>query len=435
MTTEDHGRGDDTVCIVGLGYVGLPLAVEFDRAGLHVIGYDVDTEKVNDLTDNVDPTNEVGDDVIAAGDIQFTSHPGTISDADYVILTVPTPVDDMGNPNLDFIESAGRTVGENMSPGTTVVLESTVFPGATETVLVPALEETSGFSVGEEFEVGYSPERASPGDTGRSVTDVVKIVSGRTDEVTEDLADLYGTVVDAGIYEAPNIQTAEAAKAIENVQRDINIALVNELAIACDYMDLNTHDVLEAAGTKWNFHDGYRPGLVGGHCIPVDPLFLAHRSEREGFSPKLILQGREINEYMPTHTANLAVRALNEGGKVLKDSRLLVMGLAYKPNVPDIRTSEVNGVIAELQTYDVELVGHDPHADDDAMREEFGIEIQEDLDFDGFDGLILATAHDEYLDIDYEAVYDQLEDDPVFIDVSGEVRETATANGYIYRQL
>jgi UDP-N-acetyl-D-galactosamine dehydrogenase len=422
LTTSDHGRGADTVCIVGLGYVGLPLAVEFDRAGLHVIGYDVDADKVAALAEGDDPTNEVGAESIRNGDVQFTAEPDAISDADYVILTVPTPVDDLGNPDLSFIESAGETVGQHMSRDTTVVLESTVFPGATETVLVPAIEDASGLSVGEDFEVGYSPERASPGDTGRSVTDVVKIVSGRTDAVTEDLAELYGVVVDAGTYEAPTIQTAEAAKAIENVQRDINIALVNELAIACDYMDLNTHEVLEAAGTKWNFHDGYRPGLVGGHCIPVDPLFLAHRSEREGFSPKLILQGREINEYMPTHTANLTVRALNQGGKVLKDSKLLVMGLAYKPNVPDIRTSEINGVISELQTYDVELAGHDPHADDDAMREEFGIEIQEELSFEGFDGVILAAAHDEYLEVDFEDAFSTLE-------------ETAAENGYIYRQL
>lgn len=426
----------DTVCVVGLGYVGLPLAVEFDAEGLGVVGYDVDEAKIDELAAGRDPTDEVGDERIAAGDIHFTSDATQIGDADYVILAVPTPVDELNNPDLRFVESAGETVGRHMSSGTTVVLESTVYPGATETVLVPALEEAAGMTLGEAFEVGYSPERASPGDAGRSVTEVVKIVSGRTDEVTADLADLYGTIVKAGVYEAPNIQTAEAAKAIENVQRDINIALVNELSIACHHMGLDTDEVLEAAGTKWNFHEGYRPGLVGGHCIPVDPLFLAHRSEREGFSPKLILQGREINEYMSQHTANLTVRALNDAGKVLRDSRLLVLGVSYKPNVADIRTSKVDNVVEELEQFDIEVVGHDPHADDDAVREEFGIEMVEEVTFEGYDGIVLATAHDEYRSLDLKRAAATLEGDPILMDVSGVFdAETAEAHGFTYDRL
>ena len=426
----------DTVCVVGLGYVGLPLAVEFDAAGTRVVGYDVDEEKVEGLAAGRDPTGEMGQERIAGSDVLFTSDPTHIGDADYVILAVPTPVDDLKNPDLRFVESAGETVGRHMSPGTTVVLESTVYPGATETVLVPALEDASEMTLGDEFEVGYSPERASPGDAGRSVSEVVKIVSGRTDEVTADLADLYGTVVKAGVYEAPNIQTAEAAKAIENVQRDINIALVNELSIACHHMGLDTDEVLEAAGTKWNFHEGYRPGLVGGHCIPVDPLFLAHRSEREGFSPKLILQGREINEYMSQHTANLVVRALNDAGKVLRDSRLLLLGVSYKPNVSDIRTSKVDSVIAELEQFDIEVVGHDPHADADAAREEFGIEMTEDADFEGYDGIVLATAHDEYRTLDLEQAAAALNDDPILMDVSGVFdADEAESYGFTYDKL
>jgi UDP-N-acetyl-D-galactosamine dehydrogenase len=428
--------GADTVCVVGLGYVGLPLAVAFDRAGRDVVGYDVDAEKVAALDDGRDPTGEVGADEVAASEVAFTAGPGAIERADYVVVTVPTPVDDRENPNLEFVESAGETVGAHLAPGTTVVLESTVYPGATEGVLAPALEAESGLVAGEDFHLGYSPERASPGDAGRGVGDVVKIVGANTDSVRDDLADLYGSVVDAGIYRAPDIETAEAAKVIENVQRDLNIALVNELAMACEHMDLSTEAVLEAAGTKWNFHDEYEPGLVGGHCIPVDPHYLAHRSEREGFSPKLVLQAREINEYVPTHTARLAVKALNACGKVPAESRLLLLGLSYKPNVGDIRTSEVSGVIAELEEFDVDVTGYDPHADDEAMREAFGVEIQDRLDPAGFDGAVVATGHDELQGLDLAALAGAMAADPILVDVPGAVdAEEATEHGFAYRQL
>jgi UDP-N-acetyl-D-galactosamine dehydrogenase len=432
----DDERGGDTVCVVGLGYVGLPLALAFDDAGAEVIGYDVDPETIASLADGTDPTEEVGDGAVESSSIAFTADAGDIAAADYVIVAVPTPVDDSQNPDLAFVESAGETVGEHLTPDTTVVLESTVFPGATESVLVPALESASGLTAGEDFAVGYSPERVSPGDTGRGVNDVIKIVGAESEAVTEDLASLYSQIVDAGVHRAANIETAETAKVIENVQRDINIALVNELAVACEHMGISTTDVLEAAGTKWNFHDGYSPGLVGGHCIPVDPHFLAHRSELDGFSPNLVLQAREINEFMPTHVANLTLKALNQSGKVLRDSEVLVLGLSYKPNVGDIRTSEVKGVLEELREYDMTVVGADPHASDDALREEFGIEIQSGVDPADFDAVVVATAHDEYRDLNLSGMADRMADDPVLVDVPNIFDEADAARaGFRYRCL
>lgn len=430
---SEHGTG--TVCIVGLGYVGLPLASAFDEEGLDVIGFDVDEAKVAGLSEGRDPTNEIGDEAVARSEIEFTTDPTPIERADYVIITVPTPVDSMRNPNLDFVESAGRTVGEHLSAETTVVLESTVYPGVTRDVLAPAIEDVSGFTLGEEFNVGYSPERLAPG-TDKSLREVVKIVSGDTDETLADLATLYERVVDAGIYRAPTIEAAEAAKVLENVQRDVNIAVVNELALICDHMGLDTQEVIDAAASKWNFH-AYEPGLVGGHCIPVDPLFLVHGSERAGYSPKLILQAREVNEYMPKHTAELTLKALNQSGKVLQDSELVVLGLAYKPNVGDLRTSEIGGVITTLEEYGIECAGYDPLAPDEAIRESFGIEPLAEPDFEGKDGIILATPHDELVEgLDLAAARKELADDPVLVDVKGVLDEDeATKAGYAYRKL
>ncbi len=424
-----------TICIVGLGYVGLPLAAAFDDEGCTVIGFDVDQSKVDALSSGRDPTGEIGDDVVALGSIEFTADPTPIERAEYVIVTVPTPVDGLKNPNLDFVEAAGRTVGEHLAAGATVVLESTVYPGVTRDVLVPAIEESSSMTAGEGFSVGYSPERMSPGDAGRGLRDVKKIVSADSEETLSDLAELYERIVDAGVYRAENLETAEAAKVLENVQRDMNIALVNELAIICEHMDLDTRAVIDAAASKWNFHR-YEPGLVGGHCIPVDPLYLVHGSERAGFSPKLILQAREINEYMPKHVAEVTLKALNQSGKVLKGSRLLVLGLSYKPNVGDLRTSEIGGVIAALEEYGVEITGHDPVADPEAVRSAFGIEPLAEPEYEDVDGIVLATPHDELQEIDFASVADELANDPVLVDVKGVLdREEMAEAGYAYRRL
>ncbi|MFA9427888.1 nucleotide sugar dehydrogenase [Natronorubrum sp. A-ect3] len=433
--THSKSKGDTaTICIVGLGYVGLPLAYELDEEGHNVLGYDVSQTKVDTLESGTDPTGDVGDDSIAASEIDFTTDSAAIEQAEYVIVAVPTPVDDLEKPDLGLVESAGRTIGEHLEKGTTVVLESTVYPGATREVFVPAIEEASGLVAGEEFGVGYSPERMVPGDSEHGLRNVVKIVSGLTEETLADVAGLYESIVDAGVHRAPTIETAEAAKCVENTQRDLNIALVNELAVACDHLGLDTESVLEAAETKWNFHD-YRPGLVGGHCIPVDPFYLIYESEQQGFSPELIQKAREVNEYVPTHVADMTIKALNESEKVLGNSRVLVLGLTYKPDVDDIRTSAIDGVIDTLHEFDIDVVGFDPHADDELMRDEFGIEVQEELDVEGFDGLIIGTPHSQFHGLNFGDLTYDMRSDPVMVDVDGTFEEDALKNGFTYKKL
>ncbi len=406
-----------SVCIVGVGSVGLPLAVAFDRAGHDTIGYDIDRRRVERLEGGIDPTHEVGDGTVTDSTVEFTTDETVIERADYVVVAVPTPVDDLKNPDLEHVASSGETIGRNIQQGATVVLESTVYPGATREILVPAIERTSGTTAGEDFFVGYSPERLVPGDNEHGVENVVKIVSG-TDEILDDLTTLYETIVDVGVHRAPEIEVAEAAKCIENIQRDLNIALVNELAVACNSLGIDTHAVLEAASTKWNFHD-YRPGLVGGHCIPVDPFFMIYQSKRNGFTPQLIEKGREVNEYMPKHVGKITLEALNSCGKVLRDSTVLVLGVAYKPNVGDIRTSAVDGLVETLGTFVTDIVGYDPHADAEAVRERFDIGVQETLSFEDVDAVVLATPHDELRTIDYLDVASEMAPDPLVIDVMG----------------
>jgi len=432
---EPLDHSSRTICVVGLGYVGLPIATEFDRGGHEVIGYDIDAAKIDQLTAGFDPTGDVGDSRIEDANIEFTTDQAAIGQAEYVIVTVPTPVDDLKNPNLTFVEDAGETIGHQITPGTTVVLESTVYPGATEEILGPAIERTSGLTAGEEFFLAYSPERLVPGDDENGFRDVIKIVSAQTDDVLDELAALYESVVDAGVHRAPAIEVAEAAKCVENIQRDLNIALVNELAITCNTLGIDTHAVLDAASTKWNFHD-YRPGLVGGHCIPVDPFYIIYESERNGFSPKLVQQARETNERMPTHVARETLKALSDCGNVLGEAHVLVLGLAYKPNVGDIRTSAVDGTIEELEAYGVEVVGYDPHANTEAAREVFGIPISEELDFDGIDCLLLATPHDEFAQIDFTAAAAEMADSPLLVDVMGVLNEERYADAQLsYRRI
>lgn len=408
------------ICVVGLGYVGLPLAVGFDEAGHDVVGFDVDRSKVRALKEGVDPTDDIGTQRIADSTIEFTHDETAIERGEFVIIALPTPVDDLKNPNLEYIESGGEMVGRHIQDGATVVLESTVYPGATREILQPAVERASGLTAGEGFSVGYSPERLVPGDEEHGLRNVVKIVSGRTDDVAAELEALYETVVDAGVHRAPSMEAAEAAKCIENIQRDLNIALVNELAIACNAIGLDTHDILEAASTKWNFHD-YRPGLVGGHCIPVDPFFMIYESKRNGFTPQLIETAREVNDYMPQHVGKETLRLLTDNGKAPSESTVLLLGLTYKANVEDIRTSAVDGVIKKLTGFNVDVVGYDPRADPEACRDEFGIPLLEQLAFDDVDAVVLSAPHDELLAIDYEDAADRMAPNPGLVDVFGKL--------------
>jgi len=425
---------DASVCLVGLGYVGLPLAVAFDDAGFDVLGYDVDDDRVNTLRAAEDPTETVGDGSIEESDVEFTTNPGAIERADYVLIAVPTPVTDSYDPDLSFVQSAGRTVGRHLTPDTTVVLESTVYPGATEDVLVPALEFASGYTCGEHFDVGYSPERATAGDDDHGLDKVVKVVSALDDAAGDELVALYENVVDAGVYRAPDVRTAEAAKVVENVQRDVNIALVNELAIAFDHMNLDTDAVLDAASTKWNFHD-YRPGLVGGHCIPVDPYYLVDRSENAGYTPALVRTSREVNGALTGHVVDLVRDGLAATGRSLDDSTILVMGLTYKPNVPDVSRQAVADVVADLSA-EATVVGHDPHADDDTLRETFGIQTTTNPSFRGFDAVVVLTPHAEFGDLDPHRIATAMAPEPVLVDLqSGLDRDAAHDAGFEYRTL
>ncbi|MFC3959427.1 nucleotide sugar dehydrogenase [Halovivax cerinus] len=423
-----------SICVVGLGYVGLPLTVALAEAGHDLSGYDVDPTTIERLESGVDPTGDVGDDRIDLDAIDVSTDPDAIARAEYVIVAVPTPIDDLEKPDLGLVESAGETVGEHLQPGATVILESTVYPGATRERFVPSIERTSGMTGGVDFGVGYSPERMVPGDDEHGLSNVVKIVSALDAETVDEVAALYESVVDAGVHRAPTIETAEAAKVVENTQRDLNIALVNELAIACDHLGLETEAVLEAAGTKWNFHD-YRPGLVGGHCIPVDPFYLIYETEQNGFSPELIRKAREVNEYVPKHIAELTIRGLNEAGKVLRDSHVLVCGLAYKPNVGDIRTSAIGGTIERLREYGVDVVGFDPHAEDGAMADAFDVAVQPELDVEGFDALLVGTPHGEFYGLPFADLATEMTDQPVLVDVDGAFAERVRGSDFAYYSL
>lgn len=437
---EPHGDAQQidpqqaTVSVVGLGYVGLPLAIGFDRAGFDVIGYDISEEIVADLKAGVDTTNELGDEVIERSDVTFTTDAVALARAEFVLITVPTPVDEDNNPRMELVKSAGEAVGEHLTPGTTVILESTVYPGATREVLVPALERTSELDCGEGFSVGYSPERATPGDDNHGLRDVVKVVSGDTPEVCESVAALYEQVLDVEVHRAPSIEVAEAAKVVENVQRDVNIALMNELSMTFEEMGIDTRAVLDAAGTKWNFH-GYEPGLVSGHCIPVDPYFLIHRARREGYTPELIRKSRAVNESMPEHVANLVLKGLTKAGKPLSDSRVLVLGLTYKADVADVRSSKVGDVLDHLREYGVEFAGYDPYVPDSTLRDRFDVDAQETLDFEGFDCLLLATPHEEFSELDPATVTDGLSDPPTIVDVYGVFDPSALSEETIYRRV
>ncbi|KDE54384.1 nucleotide sugar dehydrogenase [Methanoculleus sp. MH98A] len=393
-----------TVCVVGLGYVGYPLADAFSRH-LKTIGYDLDAEKIARI--NAEPGNRV----------TATTDPALIREADVVIIAVPTPVTKTKDPDISYVVSAAETIGRNLKDSAIVVLESTVYPGLTEEVMVPTLERVSGRTCGKDFFVGYSPERINPGDADHTLERITKIVSGMDSVTTERLAALYGLVTN--VYVARDIQTAEAAKVIENVQRDLNIALMNELSIIFQKMGIDTKAVLEAARTKWNFHN-YRPGLVGGHCIPVDPYYLVYKAEELGYHPQVILAGRAINDAMPKHVAEIAIKELNRAGKVIRDSKVLILGLTYKENVPDTRESPVGEMIRELKEFDVDVYGHDPLLAPGEI-ERFGakpVASLQELD-SPVDCIIVNSPHSVFASLTLDAVLSICNGKPIIVDVTG----------------
>ena len=407
------------VCIVGLGYVGLPLAEAFSEH-ISTIGFDIDDEKIEELKKINNEDN-----------LEFTSDPSKIREADFVLICVPTPVTKSKEPDLSYVKSAAELIGKNLKRGAVVVLESTVYPGVTEEIIKPILEKESKMKCGIDFYIGYSPERINPGDEEHDLTKITKIVAGIDDETTENLAKLYGLITNA--YKAKDIKTAEAAKVIENIQRDLNIALMNELAIIFHKMGLDTKSVLEAASTKWNFHK-YSPGLVGGHCIPVDPYYLVYKAKELGYHPQVILAGRAINDYMPKHVAEMAIKGLNEVGKVIKDSKVLIMGLTYKENVADTRESPVREIIKELKEFEIEIHGYDPLLSKEEI-EAFGVKSSANLDVK-MDCVIVAVAHDEFKKMDLEDVSKFMNNKPIIVDVRGMFdEEEAKRKGFCYKRL
>ena len=387
---------EQIMAVVGLGYVGLPLAVEFGKH-LRTIGFDISTEKIAAYRKHVDPTGEVSsDDLRASARLEVTNDKAALAEADIVIVAVPTPVNDARLPDFGPLLSASRAIGPHLKRGAIVVYESTVYPGATEEVCIPELERASGMKWKEGFFVGYSPERINPGDKEHTLTRIIKIVSGDTPETLAKLAEAYGTVVKAGIFQASSIRVAEAAKVIENSQRDLNIAFMNELAIIFNRMGLDTAEVLEAAGTKWNFLK-FRPGLVGGHCIGVDPYYLTYQAEKFGHHPEVILAGRRINDSMGAYVAKQTVKTLIKTRGNLNGGVVNVLGLTFKENCPDLRNSKVVDIIRELQEYGMTVHVHDPHGESAEAEHEYGIALTAWDKLPAADALVLAVAHKEYL--------------------------------------
>ncbi|TYO98369.1 UDP-N-acetyl-D-galactosamine dehydrogenase [Geothermobacter ehrlichii] len=385
------------IAVVGLGYVGLPLAAAFGHK-LDVIGFDIDRRKLNQLRDGLDMTGELSSEQLAATRIDYTDDPARLAEARFVIVPVPTPIDGNKKPDLRPIEEASRTIGQNLARGSIVVYESTVYPGVTEEVAVPILEAESGLQCGVDFKVGYSPERINPGDKVHTVDKIVKVVSGQDAETLETVAAVYELIVTAGVHRASSIKVAEAAKVIENTQRDLNIALMNELAIIFDRLGISTREVLAAAGTKWNFLP-FTPGLVGGHCIGVDPYYLTHKAESIGYHPQVILAGRRINDGMGKFVAEQMVKKLIRADKTVKGARVLVLGLTFKENCHDIRNTKVVDIVAELREYGVEVLVHDPMADPGEAQHEYGLDLVDLEDIAPVDGVVWAVAHRAFADI------------------------------------
>ncbi|MBA4396264.1 MAG: nucleotide sugar dehydrogenase [Syntrophus sp. (in: bacteria)] len=404
------------IAVVGLGYVGLPLAVHLS-ARFSVVGYDVKEDRIAELKQGRDRTLEIPQEALKKADIVFSSDAGALSTCGMIIVAVPTPIDASRIPNLNPLKNAAAAVGRHLTAGSTVVFESTVYPGVTEEICVPILERESGLKLGEGFTVGYSPERINPGDKVHTLDNITKVVSASDPETLALLSQIYGAVVRAGIHKTSSIRVAEAAKVIENTQRDINIALMNELSIIFNRMGIDTLEVLEAAGTKWNFLP-FRPGLVGGHCIGVDPYYLTYKAESMGYHPEMILAGRRINDNMGKYVAERTVKILINAGRPVRNNRVAVLGMTFKENIPDLRNTRVIDIIAELKDYGVEVLVHDPLADPAEMKHYYDLTMTKIQDIQGAAAVIVAVAHQDYINLGLAGIAGLCcHDQPVVVDV------------------
>ncbi|BCS52421.1 nucleotide sugar dehydrogenase [Geobacter sp. SVR] len=418
-----------TVSVIGLGYVGLPVAVAFGKVR-QTIGFDISASRIAELRDGIDRTGEVSAEDLRDADILFSALIEDLRKADFHIVAVPTPIDDAHQPDLMPLLRASETVGQALKVGDIVVYESTVYPGVTEEVCAPVLERVSGLRCGVDFSVAYSPERINPGDKEHTFTKIKKVVAGQDTRTLDVVAQVYGSVVTAGVHRAADIKVAEAAKVIENTQRDLNIALMNELAIIFDHMGIDTNDVLEAAGTKWNFLR-FTPGLVGGHCIGVDPYYLTHKAEKIGYIPQVILAGRRINDGMGHFIAQRTVKEMIHAGHNVRGSTVTVLGLTFKENCPDLRNSKVVDIIAELRDYGVTVQVHDPLANQEEALHEYGLSLTPFRHLMPADALILAVAHQQYRELGVEDLKNLLKSAPVLVDVKGIYDRRAVEDGGI----
>jgi len=412
------------VAVVGLGYVGLPIAVAFGKRG-RVIGFDINKTKIDELLRGFDRTGEVSAADLKACQVEYTSEPTDLKAADFIIVAVPTPINEALQPDLKALRMSSELIGKHLSPGTIVVYESTVYPGVTEEICLPILEKLSGLKAGVDFKVGYSPERINPGDKEHTLEKIVKVVSAQDAESLEIVANTYGLIVKAGVHRASSIKVAEAAKVIENTQRDLNIALMNELALIFHRLGIDTKSVLEAAGTKWNFLKFF-PGLVGGHCIGVDPYYLTAKAESVGYHPQVILAGRRINNGMGKFVAEQTMKQLSRLASPIKDLKVAVLGLTFKENVPDLRNSKVPEIVQELREYGVEVLVHDPIAEPEEAVAEYGIHLQQWNDLKNVDGLVIAVAHRTYTEMGLRELLKPLrnQQDGVVIDVKSLLDQT-----------
>ncbi len=425
----------ESLSVIGLGYVGLPLAVEFAKK-VNVIGFDINKEKVESYKKGIDCTREVGNENLAKTAVHFTYDEHDLKESRFHIVAVPTPINRDKTPDLRPVIGASEIVGRNLVKGSIVVYESTVYPGVTEDICVPILEEKSGLKCGIDFKVGYSPERINPGDKVHTVSKIIKVVSASDPESLDEVANVYSIIVEAGIYKARSIKVAEAAKVIENSQRDINIAFMNELSIIFNKMGIDTRSVLEAAGTKWNFMK-FTPGLVGGHCIGVDPYYLTYKAEQIGYNPQVILAGRRINDSMGKYIAENTVKQLIKADKQIKGAKVLILGFTFKENVPDTRNTRVIDIVEELGEYGIEVHVADPVADKDEAVCEYGLKIENYEDVGQVDAVILAVAHKEYENMDLEEIKKKYRNGKyVLIDVKGICSiEKVKDAGFIYWRL
>ncbi len=430
-------NGEEKLSLVGLGYVGMPIAVAFSKK-VKVVGFDLNAKKIELYKSGVDPTNEVGDDAIKSCTVDFTADETKLREAKFHIVAVPTPVNDDHTPDLTPVEGASEILGRNLTKGSVVVFESTVYPGVTEEVCVPILERESGLKCGADFKIGYSPERINPGDKVHRLETIKKIVSGMDGETLDTVAKVYELVVEAGVHRAESIKVAEAAKVIENSQRDINIAFMNELSIIFNKMGIDTKSVLEAAGTKWNFLKFY-PGLVGGHCIGVDPYYLTYKAEELGYHSQIILSGRRINDDMGKYVAENTVKNLIKADASIKNAKIAILGFTFKENCPDTRNTRIIDIYNELREYGITPIIADPEADADEAKRLYGIEFVDINDIKDCDAVILAVAHEQFKAVsmaDFEKMFKHNENANVLVDIKGLLDRKEYENaGYIYWRL